>query len=91
MEETEKFWGKMQEVRRKEATSIGRTLIIALIVSILVVPLFILFLDENSSFAIYFLAMTANLIWLIRDLLGFEESIGDLKERIEETNLDNSP
>lgn len=84
MNETDKHWEEMQNIRKKEAISIGRTLIIALLVSVLLIPFLILLLDENISFAIYFIIMTANIIWIIKDIMEYEGMISDTKERADE-------
>ncbi|MEK6973541.1 MAG: hypothetical protein AABW72_05925 [archaeon] len=90
MNEADKYWEKIQNIRKKEAISIGRTLIIALLVSVLLIPFLILLLDENISFAIYFIIMTTNIIWIIKDIMEYEENIFKVREKIRDANLDNS-
>ena len=77
MEDQNAKFEKIQEIRKKEAVSIARTLIIALAASLLLLPAAML-LDENLSWAFYFIILTANLIWLIKEIMESETQISEI-------------
>lgn len=77
----EKAYNEIEKVREKEANIILKMLIIAVFLSLLLLPIMIGFLG-NIAWTIYFILMFSNFFWFAIEIFRKEEKIFELKEKI---------